>query len=477
MNKKSHNKARAKHFCLHCAVLLLVCSIIVQLVGCDSEQDKKYDELVYGSSLESQEDSTPKPGETPKKLNGELTISLPKSDSTLELWASRFQRANPGVKVHIETVSFNPDSGTGDWVTDYMRKTVVDLGSGSAADIVDLRLVSFYKYAKSGLFEDLYPYMDEDPGFDRECLYANILKAVESDTGELYALPPFFEYDTFVLNDYIMYDLGVDVDKKYPDGLDYRDIISLYWQARDAGIIDETCCFAKGQNKLFFDDFVLPGYLDDRGMKASFDTPEYLEYLSLMDALPFEKKVTSQASYEFNWPQFGTSDYFCQRYPVKIDCIGTMDFKGGCGATGVQFYKGEGGKVLFSPRNLLAITSGSQNKELAWEFLKFMVQDRDFPDSVNFSDTDEVQAYGVPYDMCLPVNRNNFMKLSTAAAGEFYTEKYDAYNQSLNTIMPGNAGLIRSMKDILAAFYDNHLISAEECGKQLQERADLYLKE
>lgn len=455
--------------------LLLALCLLLGLTACaQGGEDKKFDELVYGSRLES-----PASGEgAPQGLHGELTISLPKSDSTLELWAARFQRANPGVKVHIKAVSpSRPDGGAGDWVTEYIQQTVVDLGSGSAADIVDLRLVSFYKYAKSGLFEDLYPYMDADPAFDRGCLYANILEAVESDTGALYALPPFFEYDTFVLNEHILYSLDVDIDEAYPDGLDYRDIIGLYWQARDAGVIDQACCFAKGQNKLFFDDFVLPGYLDDKALEARFGTPEYAQYLSMMDALPFEKKAAATGTYEFNWPMFGMSDYFCQRYPVKIDCIGTMDMKGGCGATKVQFYKGEGGKVLFSPRNLLAITSGSQNKGLAWEFLKFMVQDRDFPAAVNFSDTDEVQAYGVPYDMCLPVNRNNFLALSTAAAGKHYTEKYDAYNQTLNTIMPGNAGLIHSLKDILSAFYDNHLISAEECGRQMQERADLYLQE
>ncbi len=447
------------------ALLLLACASCAR-----SEEDAIYDRVAAGAPASQAE------GER-AELRGELTLSLPQSDSTLQLWATRFQRANPGVKVHIETVSASPGSGTGDWVTDYIRKTVVDLGSGSVADIVDLRLVSFYKYAKSGLFEDLYPYMDADPGFDRGCLYGNILEAVEADTGELYALPPFFEYDAFILNDFILYKIGVDVDEDYPEGLDYRDIIDLYWRAREAGAMDESCLFAKGQNKLFFDDFVLPGYLDDKGLQARFDTPEYQQYLTMMDALPFEKKVTGEASYEFNWPQFGMSDYFCQRYPVKIDCIGTMDFRGGCGATGVQFYKGEGGKVLFSPRNLLAVTSGSQNKELAWAFLKFMVQDQDFPESVNFSDTEEVQAYGVPYDMCLPVNRNNFLRLSTAAAGAAYTEKYDAYNQTLNTIMPGNAGLIRNMKDVLSAFYDSHLISAEECARQLQERATIYLKE
>ena len=37
--------------------------------------------------------------------------------------------------------------------------------------------------------------------------------------------------------------------------------------------------------------------------------------------------------------------------------------------------------------------------------------------------------------------------------------------------------LMENLNDIFVSYYDNHLISAEECAKQLQERAWIYLSE
>lgn len=49
--------------------------------------------------------------------------------------------------------------------------------------------------------------------------------------------------------------------------------------------------------------------------------------------------------------------------------------------------------------------------------------------------------------------------------------------EQLNTRLSVSQELLGSLEDIFAAYYDNHLISAEECARQLQERGWIYLNE
>lgn len=466
--------------------LLLAALLCVSLPACKSEQDKFYDELVSGQeesmpASQAQSAGVSQAGEG-KKLSGELRIAMPIRDEGIRRMSKSFMELHPDVKITFDCIVDDVGNGIPDDCENrYVQKTVTELSGGDAADIVDLAYVSFYKYAKTGLFEDLNELMANDPEINRDDLYTNILDAFEDAEGKLYALPPVFRFSVFLLNDYIMYEMDMDAEKEFEDGMSYQDLIDLYWKAVEDGVIKSGaerggCYFAADQNKNYFDGYAFPMFLDEKNGEARFDTPEFIEYLKMTDTLPFQRTVKQGGTYPFNWPTFGPDDYFCQQLPAIPAHLGEIDHKTLAGSTGALFYKDRDGNIPFTASTLLAIPKG-ENAELAWEFLKFAIAEKDFPEKIDIYDPVAYNESFLPYSQGVPINRKNYQKLYSAAFSPALMEKFDAYQQTLNIWGASSYELMANLMDILISYYDNHLISAEECAKQLQERAWIYMNE
>lgn len=466
--------------------MLLAVLLLCIPVGCQSEEDKKFDELAKAGSAPPASSQTGSAGASQagegKLLSGELRIAMPIRDEGIRRMSKEFMELHPNVKITFDCIV--DDVGNGipdDYTTRYIQKTVTELSGGDAADIVDLSFVSFYKYAKTGLFEDINELMANDPEINRDDLYTNILAAFEDAEGKLYAIPPVFRFNVFLLNDYIMYELDMDVEKEFTDGVSYQELIDLYWKAVDSGAIKPGtekggCYFAADQNKNFFEGYVIPTFLNEKTGEARFDSPEFIEYLEKTDALPFQRTVKQGGTYPYNWPTFGPDDYFCQQLPAMPIHLGNIDHNSLAGSTGALFYKDQDGNVPFTTSHVLAIPKG-ENVELAWEFLKFAIAEKEFPEKIDIYDPVAYVEYFPPYTFAVPINRKNYQKLYTAAFSPALVEKFDAYQQTLNIWGGNSVELMENLNDIFVSYYDNHLISAEECAKQLQERAWIYLSE
>ena len=100
---------------------------------------------------------------------------------------------------------------------------------------MDLDLTPIYRFAASGLLEDLYQWMDNDPQFDKDEYYTNLFQAVETREGELPFLPFAFTFSPIYLNQIMISKMGVDVEEEYPDGLGLRDLVDLFQKALETG--------------------------------------------------------------------------------------------------------------------------------------------------------------------------------------------------------------------------------------------------
>ena len=56
-------------------------------------------------------------------------------------------------------------------------------------------------------------------------------------------------------------------------------------------------------------------------------------------------------------------------------------------------------------------------------------------------------------------------------------EKFDGFVKKMNMFHFSDDNLCVALGEIQSEFYDNNLITAEECAQQMQERAEIYLKE
>ena len=124
--------------------------------------------------------------------------------------------------------------------------------------------------------------------------------------------------------------------------------------------------------------------------------------------------------------------------------------------------------------SLYAVNSASQQQELAWEFLKFWVswQDADSAEDSSFYD-----RYGGED----PVNRAIAQQKLQVELGKLYEEELAGkvldLLDSADALNQFDPLLYQNFQPILADYFDRDLTDAATCATQLQERADLYLKE
>lgn len=140
------------------------------------------------------------------------------------------------------------------------------------------------------------------------------------------------------------------------------------------------------------------------------------------------------------------------------------------------FYSDGEGDAPFSASRLWTIPKGG-NTELAWEFMKFVVEEKEFSSSINPESVADYLKYFNPYAASIPINRNNFLYLYGAAFDKRLANDADAYKPTLNMRTGISSELTANLMDILESYYNGHLISAEECARQMQDRAWIYLNE
>ena len=56
-------------------------------------------------------------------------------------------------------------------------------------------------------------------------------------------------------------------------------------------------------------------------------------------------------------------------------------------------------------------------------------------------------------------------------------EKFDGFVKKMNMFLFSDGQLGLALAESQTAYYDNNQITAEECARQMQERAEIYLKE
>lgn len=123
----------------------------------------------------------------------------------------------------------------------------------------------------------------------------------------------------------------------------------------------------------------------------------------------------------------------------------------------------------------MAIMETSQNKELAWEFIKMQIEEFELSD-YEFDGMEQDFFHGG-----IPVNKNNSRKLMEMTYGDGHEEEIKAiedWTSQLNrhAMMTENSDLSYAIYHICEEYYTD-LISAEECAKKVQERVYMFLNE
>ncbi len=401
-------------------------------------------------------------------LTGELTIDTIFWPDYMKKITDHFMLEHPDVKVNIRSSEqvFHNIAELGE-MTDAM---LTELMSGGGADIYSIEMISAYRYADSGLFEDLYTYMKGDPSFSLEDYYTNILCEYEYK-GQLFWLPQAFTYYLFLMNMEVVDGLSIEL----LEGMSYTDIKNIYDRAMESNLLNETSVLDQSPlSEIAFNEYENGIYLDTDAMTASLDSEGFVRFLKDRKALPFTDRgggiIPPTEPFEF----VGAESLIHMLRATFLD----WDF---ISASSVAASKpiillSSDGKNTFSGIGInMAISSASEKKDLAWEFLKFLIGEKQY----EFQEKQSPSYFeNFPYYYAMPINRKNFMKLADyyAHGDKGFISSMDAINRSLNKKSFYDVQLDMALSHILED-YNKDLISAEECARQMQDRAYIFFNE
>lgn len=399
-----------------------------------------------------------------EELTGELTIY---SSIGCEVWDTymikKFESLHPGVHINFVTSEMRSGmNGISGWEAE-ISKITTEILSGDGADIIDCSQFPFYRYADSGILEDLNLYMEQDTDFRREDFYESVLDTMEYK-GNLYAVPSSFTFFLLRVNK-IAYDETVETD----DGmLDLWDIAALWDTAVQEGALLEDSLYQKntyGWLELMEDDIYID-YENGTNTVGAEEEKNLLEKLKAMYRGRREDYDTDKDK-----KVFVSNDPLLNFFVIRDDWMSDAEFLQET-ETATKPYvlkRTDGQLCIDAPEDhMWGINAGSQNKALAWEYIKFYIGEQEYTHGDYFE---------YPGTWVIPINRKNGEQLmEIRGATEEVKEWINSYANKISADYYNDILLTAYYWELMEQYYADE-ITVDEFMENYKDRVDIYLKE
>lgn len=299
------------------------------------------------------------------EMKGEITISCLYAEEFLNAAAEQFMKLYPDVKVTIN--SYKESSGES-MVEDYRTYLNTKIMTGKAEDILFTSFLPITKYSEMGVFEDLSEYIQRTPELNDENYFMNVLEAAKEDSGEIYIVPYMARFDTLGFSAALIQKHGGNESDM--QGIHFGTAMDLAKQLVDE--TDQSNAFLIQMNDVSYAHYLIKDsigqFIDGGTKKVSLDTPDYIALLESVKAL-------SENGY------FGSGiDFYNMEFYFAAECdydvqaaYYSMDTKSG--ANYCMPLADAEGRTLIKSNPCVAINSASANKDLAWEFIRYLLSD------------------------------------------------------------------------------------------------------
>lgn len=460
------------------------------------------------------------------KLGGEITGDLKVScyDSIFYLpylkeAGKKFEAKYPGTKINIESFSKLPemqniknDDGTVTQVIkaendeqskkDYINKINTEIMSNSGADLYAMDVLPFYKYADSSQIENLNDYIKADTTFNKSDYHENILKAMEYKGGQ-YIFPTEYSLN-YLAYDKSLFDENLITELNKKNVHTFDELINIAKTAFDTINKDKDKPIRMfdffNSEMMFKTEFNLSysKFVDIENKKANFIDGEFVKLLEKPKLYADQGYIKPESTEKMDTFVMQNDEQVFYKYKKQYSLLGdvykneNMSFIGG-GTSNTDNDKPAGlvsneqGQVSSTYTQAYSINSNSKNKNLAWEFMKFLA-------------SEEMQS---SFTLDLPINKAAFdKKAKQAITGELYQKSdsnapktedraltddekkaYDEYISILNELSNNlNVHFIDDIviNDVIFNEVNNYFSgkkSAEEVAKFIQNKVELYLSE
>ncbi len=321
-----------------------------------------------------------------------LTLGTAQMLSSLEETVRKFNRASHDYCIEVREY-MDYESGEG-WEEARIR-LATEVGAGHIPDILDMNGMPLYRWAASGVLEDLWPWIDQDRDIGREDLMTGVLEAASID-GRLCELSGGFTFATMVGAADAVGDRMAWTVEEMRQALERMPEGCLAMPDSREGLLLMLL-------QIFWDRLV-----DQKSGTCSFDSPEFREILAFCAGFPEES-----VSYDERNEMLGDRALMLVReYPGNFWDLQRIerDLRGEASFVGVPNPWGETGSA-FVMSGGLAMSSGGQHKEGVWTFLRTML----LPEGLSSSS---------PFLINFPLNREAFEELSRLDGKSFGRTEY-----------------------------------------------------
>ena len=384
----------------------------------------------------------------------EIKLGVLYLDSDLQERVIKFNKTND--KYRIVTVEYYDDKEED--YSNVISRFNSDIASGNCPDIIDFSSMEGYleRYDEKGLLEDLTPYFNKEEDIKLDKLVQSVVNAYKIN-GKLYVLPQCFTLsgwfgatDTVGKDIHWTLDDFINLTKSLPDGVEMiKDLTSDSLLSMCTTQLDRYINWETGDCRFNSDEFVklLEFY-------KNYDDSEYVDESTLIR----QNKLILQNAF-----LTGVDDYMVAKAIFGKD----ISFKGAPVDDG-------NGVIVSGSGSLLAISSKSKNKDVAWEFIKQFYIPEDSEEG-KFSS----YAFGFPI-----IQSELDKKLEDAKTPDTYTDENGNEQVSENVWTIGDVEVkvgvasdddIKAIKDIINSI-DGRNSYDIKIGEMITEEAEAFFK-
>ena len=367
----------------------------------------------------------------------------------------------------------------------------IDLMTGNAPDIIFGLDSAFNAMVQRGLVLDLYPFIDADPEINRSDFFPNIIKAMESPDGSLFAIPYEFAITTMIAMP--------DVAEKISSWT-FSDMLALVERTDDTEV---PLILFEGITAEEFINMTLyysgHSFINWDENKANLDSKEFIDLLEVTSRFPVERPPRDSFYTSSVTRMLRGEQLFEMMYLSRVEEYQMYTGMLGDDIAAIGLPTPDGGAHSIWPSGF-SISANSKNKDAAWSFVRqFLLPDLDiniqwrvpqnlfgFPLRIDIFD-EVIGAVKIPYAYKTDDNGNEVeVSRSTLGQSDFMVELFaltDTEEKGLRAIIE-NASIVthnnESIENILNEEISTFLSgsrSAADTARILQNRVQTYLNE
>lgn len=401
-----------------------------------------------------------------------ITLGIFEDNSEFPEAVANFNKSQDTYKIEIINYVENNDYDAA--ITRFTNELI----AGSGPDIIDLSKLNMDMLAGKGILEELTPYLDNDTALKRDDLFESVLNAYSID-GKLYTIPNgFCVWGIAGSNEYIgSYGEGyswsvediMDVVRQNPDkemfGYGSKNYVLMFCLSNN---LDKFVDWQSGECNFVNEEFI--GMLEfSNNFKSKFDTSvqDYNPTDLIVDGtIIVEEAMLSPHQPLQYWEILYGEDYVIKGFPSA-----------------------EGIGLTIIGENMLAINAGSDNKDIAWEFLKSLLAEEHYKNRDLLYYPTLISAFdSINEEYITPVyaTDENGNEIEISKGGMDYTEYYAGTEEEIACLTDIIISCDRAdtydkqiwniVEEEAAAYFEGQK-SAKSVAEIIESRVKLYINE